>query len=180
LENFNFSGEIKVKQRILPGIILIAIGGVILVYNLDIIDLGWRTLVGTVMLLIGISIFIGAFKSSDRSPVFPGTYLSLTGLFFITMDLNLINDDLGDMWPMFIIILGIAFLVTFAFKPRELSPLINAIIFTSLGIIFLLSQAGILEWHDVWHYFGQYWPVILILIGLSLLLKSIRKKYVTD
>ena len=37
------------------------------------------------------------------------------------------------------------------------------------GILFLLQNAGLLEVHDVLH---RYWPVILILLGLKLLIRK--------
>ena len=46
---------------------------------------------------------------------------------------------------------------------------VGAVILIGIGILFLLNNFGIVSW-NVWEYIIRFWPVILILIGLQILL----------
>ena len=45
----------------------------------------------------------------------------------------------------------------------------GAFILILLGILFLLSNFGVLPW-SVWEIIGRFWPVALILFGLEILI----------
>jgi DUF4097 and DUF4098 domain-containing protein YvlB len=34
-----------------------------------------------------------------------------------------------------------------------------------IGVLFLLGTMGVLEWHGLWHLYGRFWPLLLILWG---------------
>ncbi len=53
---------------------------------------------------------------------------------------------------------------------KQTSPSYSgAIILILLGILFLLNNFGILPW-PVWQIIVRYWPVVLILVGLEVIL----------
>ena len=55
-------------------------------------------------------------------------------------------------------------------KPHEERISIPGIFLVFLGMIFLLQSFKILPW-DLWVTLGRFWPVLLIIAGLNVLLK---------
>jgi hypothetical protein len=47
--------------------------------------------------------------------------------------------------------------------PRSIS---GPLILIAVGLVFLLATMHVLSLHSVWLWFGHYWPVLLILLGL--------------
>jgi len=56
-------------------------------------------------------------------------------------------------------------------KPRP--GLIGPLMLITVGVLLLLNQAGALPWR-VWGILWRFWPVVLILIGLDILVKGSR------
>ena len=40
------------------------------------------------------------------------------------------------------------------------------LILISVGFVFLLATMHVVSLHNVWMWFGHYWPVLLIVLGL--------------
>ena len=57
------------------------------------------------------------------------------------------------------------------YRRRRGGGIVWPVLLMAAGTIFLLQNLGLLTW-DVWRVVGQFWPVILILIGLELFLGS--------
>ena len=55
--------------------------------------------------------------------------------------------------------------------PRRQLSLSGPIVLISLGIVFLLSTMGYLNWSRLGHWFAHYWPVLLILAGVIKLIE---------
>ena len=49
----------------------------------------------------------------------------------------------------------------------------SGIILLFLGILFLLQTTGVLPW-ALWETLWRYWPIVLILIGLRILLRKMH------
>jgi DUF4097 and DUF4098 domain-containing protein YvlB len=45
------------------------------------------------------------------------------------------------------------------------------IVLIALGIVFLLGTMGLLDWHNLGHWFAHYWPVLLIISGVIKLIE---------
>ncbi|HXM21747.1 MAG TPA: DUF4097 family beta strand repeat-containing protein [Terriglobales bacterium] len=45
------------------------------------------------------------------------------------------------------------------------------IILIAIGIVFLLGTMGVLDWHNLGHWFAHYWPVLLIIAGVIKLIE---------
>ncbi len=54
--------------------------------------------------------------------------------------------------------------------PREDRVPIGGVILLFLGVVFLLHTLGILPW-GVWGVLWRFWPVVLIIVGLGILLR---------
>jgi len=160
--------EGKRKSPIFPAMILIILGAVFLVSNFS-KQWSWDHWWPIFVLVPGLAFYFWYFSSSNKEKIsgilFPGTILTLFGIFFfITTWLNW--EHMEKLWPTFILVPGLAFFVLYFARPkREKGVLIPAFILTGLAIIFYLS-------------FGlsaKLWPLILIACGLIMLLIP-RKK----
>jgi fatty acid desaturase len=61
---------------------------------------------------------------------------------------------------------------------RSYKDLTGAITLISVGIIFLLNTTGILSW-NVWEYIFRFWPFMLILVGIKILLPNNKTSSIT-
>ena len=51
-------------------------------------------------------------------------------------------------------------------RPRPPRSLAGPIVLIVIGIFFLLGNMGMIAWHRIWSWFGDYWPALLILWGV--------------
>lgn len=91
-----------------------------------------------------------------------GIILVLLGIVWVLNNIDVIDFSFGLYWPVILIAVGVINLVGIR---RFYHP--AAWILIAVGVIFLLTTHDVLEWGDVW----KFWPVILIIIGLSILFK---------
>jgi Putative adhesin/Domain of unknown function (DUF5668) len=50
--------------------------------------------------------------------------------------------------------------------PRSRRSFSGPIILIAIGTVFLLGTMGVLDWHNLGHWFAHYWPVLLIISGV--------------
>ncbi len=55
--------------------------------------------------------------------------------------------------------------------PRSRRSLSGPIVLIAIGIVFLLGTMGVLDWHNLGHWFAHYWPVLLIVAGVIKLIE---------
>ena len=55
--------------------------------------------------------------------------------------------------------------------PRYRRSFSGPIILIAAGIVFLLGTMGVLDWHNLGHWFAHYWPVLLIISGVIKLIE---------
>ena len=55
--------------------------------------------------------------------------------------------------------------------PRYRRSLSGPIILIAAGTVFLLGTMGVLDWHNLGHWFAHYWPVLLIISGVIKLIE---------
>jgi DUF4097 and DUF4098 domain-containing protein YvlB len=55
--------------------------------------------------------------------------------------------------------------------PRYRRSFSGPIILIALGAVFLLGTMGVLDWHNLGHWFAHYWPVLLIISGVIKLIE---------
>jgi predicted membrane protein len=96
--------------------------------------------------------------------LFIGGLIMVMGFIFLFDNLNLIEArSIIRMWPVLFIFFGILKIV----QSRHVSSLFVGGVFIFIGTMMLLSRLGIVYFS--WH---QWWPVFLILIGISFLVKA--------
>lgn len=164
-------------KSLIPGALLVVIGLFLLLNRLDVFDFRWRHFYPIVMVAMGALFFISALRKSDRAGAFPGAMFLVLGLFFFFRNYDLFSFDyyfydVEDFWPIFLIAVGAGFVALFLFKPEDWGVLVPGGVLLFFGSIFILRAAGFYYWDR----FGDFWPVILIAIGLGIVINSFRRK----
>lgn len=120
-------------------------------------------------------LFVSIVGRRDKGAVFPGTILLLLGLFFFLRNYDLVPYRyVRDIWPMLLIIVGVAFLALFLTKPSDWGVLVPAAIFLFFGTVLLLNKLDVF-YLDVWDIVFDYWPIALIIIGAGIILGSLKR-----
>ncbi len=169
------------KDKRIPvlGGLLILVGLVLLLDQLQILHLGFWTVVAGFMIGYGALQVIRSFSGANRNRVFWGTFLFLAGLYIMFDHLNLIAMSGPAIVPVLFLILGFAFLMSYIYRPSDWHLLIPALFFLLLGGIIVGEDLGYLRDVDLPYYLSNYWPVVLIFFGIALVLKS-RKRITTS
>ncbi len=133
------------RRSIIPGVLLVAIGGLILLNKLDVFEFRFRDIFHYAIIALGIWFFYKLLVRNQRGAAFPATFFILLGLFFLFRQhsyhvwrLHYIED----FWPVFLLILGIAFLIQFLVRPKDWGLLIPSIILLCVGCAFLFCRSG--------------------------------------
>ena len=104
-------------------------------------------------------------KSSNRSGnVIGGLVLIALGIWFFLSTLGVRLPDVGNFWPIFPTLAGLAFIVAYA-RQRDAGLLIPGVGAFLIGLFFFLFTLGSFEWSQM----GQLWPVFPLIGGLAFL-----------
>jgi hypothetical protein len=152
------------------GVAILVTGGVLLLWNLGYLpSLGhlWPlpfTLAGLFML------YLAYVRGRSVRFIIPGMIFSLGGLFFLLMNTVLKDKGMARIWPAFMLITGLS-LVPYGFKKKEAARaaiIIPAAFISALSLAFFpfsLGRTGI----GFLEFVQQWWPLILIVLGLTLI-----------
>jgi hypothetical protein len=161
------------RRGLFPSLFLIFIGIVFLLRSFHLFQ--WHDVWPVLLFGVGLLLFLSAFGRRDKGAVFPGTILVLVGTFFFLWKNYYLPWYMDELWPIFPLVVGVAFFVLFLFSPRDWGVLIPAAILTFVSAIFFLNNFGTLPW-SVWEVIGKTWPIILIVIGVLILASHTRRK----
>ena len=122
----------------LLGILLLALGVLLLIERTGVIELNFSRISAFTILVVGGFEAITAFASSNRRRLFWGSALFLTGMLVALISYNFVPDAWDQIWPSALIIPGLAFLMLYFSNPREYSLIILAVLFVAVGLVGLL------------------------------------------
>lgn len=157
------------------GLVLIAVGLWFLLQSLGVPLPGVDALWPIFPILAGVGFFASWLFSRDKRSAYgvmiPGTITFLVGLFLFGFTLGFFDwEDMVYLWPVFPLIVGAAFVVTWVFSAfREWGLLIPGGITGAVGVIGLSFTLGKLEYPYL-RWILKGWPAVLILIGLIVLI----------
>lgn len=162
--------ESKPKVSVV-GVLLVLVGAGLMLERLDVIDIGFGRIVWFFLGLLGGWMVFRAFLDNERGKAFWGTVLFLYAIFFFLRSSGVVEFYGRTMIPAALLIVGLGFLMMFIQNPRAWQVLIPAVILGGLGTVFILADIGYFYRWDVVYVLRTYWPAILILVGISLVLK---------
>ncbi|MFD1018937.1 LiaI-LiaF-like domain-containing protein [Thalassobacillus hwangdonensis] len=157
------------KQNSFLGFVLIGIGAYFLLRQLHIPLLtdfySWPTL----LMVIGVAFLLHSYIAKEYQNIFTGALLLGLGIHFHASVRFVIWPD---HWGMYLIIIGIAFLLRYQKTRNGLFP---GLILGGLGIfaIFSSTNPGWFYWiHQLFAIIEKFWPLVLIVIGFYFLKKK--------
>jgi len=162
------------KRSLMPGVLLIGFGLWLIADRLN-----FGAEIEIILPVLGV-VFSGfllyeAMRMKRTSPLFWGTSILIVSIFFLLRNTELVMYLYPDeYWPLFPLAIALGFIAQFLMQPKEWGVLIPAAILGAVGVTGALDIAGI--WLDGWDSIGSYfWPVLIILIGAGILIKSFKK-----
>ncbi|MFD2446248.1 LiaI-LiaF-like domain-containing protein [Bacillus sp. CGMCC 1.16607] len=161
------------NQRIFPGMILIGFGAYFYLQQSQITLFKEFYTWPTLLIIVGIAFLGQAYIAKDYDGILPGTILLGFGVHFhVVHKLAIWPDHIGT----FILIIALGFLLRY----QKLGVgLFQGLLFLALAGLLLfydkiVSWIGVLENRVTVAW--KFWPAVLILIGIYLLLKKETKK----
>lgn len=155
------------KQNIFFGIILIGIGTFYFLNQLHIHMLDQLYTWPTILIFIGLALFVESKVASNPDSLFPATILTGLGIHFHAVH-YIHHWPTG--WPVYLFIVGLAFLVRYS-KTKK-SGLFTGLILVTLAILGLFNQFVETMLHKTYHYLDELWPILLIVVGLYIIIKK--------
>ena len=150
------------RKAVVTGSIFILLGLLFLGINLT--RYGWEEF--WPLAFIGVALgFFGGFLA-DRSNyglLMPAVILATYGAMFQYCALT-DWENMSELWPGFILGPGMGLLTMYLLGPKEAGLLIPAYILIGTSAVFFIAFGPFRQ-------FNRYWPVLLILAGIALLLK---------
>ena len=163
--------------NMIAGVALIVLGLIFFAATQGAFNLNWGTIWPAFPMLAGALVLFQALTIADANRragmVFAGTIPFLVGVFFFTVTLGLFSwGDMPTLWPMFPLIVGVAFFAAYlALGRQENNLLMSAIVMTGLGVVLLV----VLQIGGSYVALGKLWPIILIIAGVLMLVAGLRK-----
>jgi hypothetical protein len=105
--------------------------------------------------------------------VWPGTFGMLIGTFFFLFSFGLFRwDQMGELWPVFPLIVGLSFVTTWlATNCKKVGLLVPATINLAVGIVGLGFTVGAIDRRTL----NLLWPLGLVALGGYLIARSLRR-----
>lgn len=150
------------------GIFLILLGAGLILHRLHILHYGWGTILWACLGVVGLASVIRAFIIRRRGVVFWGSLLFFVSVAMLAHRFVMMDFAPWDVPATFSLALGLSFLMVFLFDPRKFGTLVPMLFFGGYGVLYYLWWWDVIDWFDMKHYIGMYWPVLVILWGLSL------------
>ena len=152
------------RGRVFLALALIAVGVVLLLNNLGMGVLPKKLVLWPVLLMaFGAAIGADAVRRSEKDPLFGAVILFFVGLLFLLTESGYLTGGINKLWPVFVVILGLAFMSNSLMSGTARGLLIG-LVYAAVGFVLLADKFGLFR---VDFDLGTYWPVILIILGLA-------------
>ncbi len=163
---------LKRDPRILAvGSLLVIAGSALLLDRLDMLSLRWDKVFWVAGLVSGALLVADGFARKKRGRTFWGGAWFFTSLYFILVRFQLIERYDYPLVPVLFIAFGLSFLVLFFLDVRETTILVPAFLFGGTGTLAMFWWWEIFGWRELQEAVATYWPLILILWGLTVIVR---------
>ena len=161
----------KQRKTMVPGLILILVGLWALLNSLGFAWMRMDRLWPLVLVVVGLLSIYGGLTRDPRDPdsVWFGSTATLCGGLFLYFTLGTIMwDDLAWLWPAFVVIAGVSWLIAWLVDWKKVSNAVIGIVALIVGGVGFLFTTGQIA-ADIGLSIASWWPLILIVIGLGLI-----------
>lgn len=163
----------KKHQPIFTYIIIFFLLSILLRF-FGIIDFNNWEIIGYAFIIYGLSLVYISMGKNKKFALFSGSSVFLTGIvLFIISNFHLMNY-LNIIISSIILIIGIDFFIIFIDDFTRRNFLILSAVFIITGLLFTISWGSpsfASFFSSVWHITMKYWPVVLILAGIILIIR---------
>jgi drug/metabolite transporter (DMT)-like permease len=155
----------------LIGIILIVFGVAMLLREYFHFEIGFETLRSYGFLLLGLLGLVYNFAQPQRKSPFLFTFLMLIGLYYTLAELGVYEITRGLSLSAWTLACGLAHYPTWLLQhPRRATTLIWGNLFVIIGLLFLGYELRMISTHIFLTIIDDYWPTLLILLGIGFLI----------
>jgi len=146
----------------------------LLVHELNIIPLRWNEFYPIILLLIGSILLIQGIMKKTGGALFWGINLFGAGVFYSLRNYDVIPYyTIPNTWPIFSIILGLAFVSLFILNRKDWGVLIPGGLFLVIGLNYFLDYFNYWRLQTI---LQTYWPIALIVAGVIIILVNLSRK----
>lgn len=163
------------RIRVWLAVLVILIGLLLLFNNLGIIAFSWSSIISCLICAFGIRLIVGWFHQESGWRLFWGLVLFLGGLSLFLCPRIWPVYGFEELWPLGLIIFGVAWWFDFIREPSRLWQLVKAFAATAFGLLLLLSKIGVLG-SETEGFYRVLYPVVILLIGFAILFRR-RPKF---
>ncbi len=165
--------EKKDFQKIpIAGIVLVVIGVLLLLKQLNLVRISGPILLSASFAIYGAAAVIRSFFLNVRKGIFWGALCFFGGTFFAMISYDSISHSPEVVLPGLLLVFGFSFVTLYFYNFRDIHLLLPAILFIGLGVSLMMTRLGYWYISDVWDAIMHYWPLLLILFGVSLLMRK--------
>lgn len=158
----------KKENRFVEGISLILLGLFFLAIQKGLFR--WNQIWQFALIIPGLAFFISYLKDrKNYSVLMPGTILTTLGIYFLFME-EYGWYHMEEFWPIFILAPGVGFFMMFFASGMKKDFWIPGTILVMIAGIFFV---------EAWN-FLEYWPIIIILVGVYLVYAGFKKREKDD
>ena len=158
-------------------VLLIVVGAAMLLDRTGVLGFGWWTIFWAVVAVLGLYRMYQAFRVPAKGGMVWGTALFFAGLYNVLEDFGAVGLPGGTLFPLFLAVVGLGFLLAFLRQPREWHLAVPAAVLLGLGTIMVLAEMEYIARWMVIDLVRQWWPAALVLFGAALLLnRGIERK----
>ncbi len=153
------------------GIFLILLGVGLILNKLHMIHYGWGIILWVCLGVVGLVAVVQSFITRRRGVVFWGSLLFFVSIAMLIHKFILLDFEPWDVPATFSLAFGFSFLMLFFYDPRRFGVLIPVLLFGGYGVLYYLWWWDVIDWFELKYYLHVYWPVLVILWGLSLIFR---------
>ncbi len=154
------------------GIALIIVGVAMLLNRLNIFNIAFSVIFWPLIMIGGLIAVAHGFSQNRQGKIYWGTVLFLYSLLFLLRSIDTIELYTNIFFASTFLIFGIGFFMLFLNNLKDWHFLIPAILLTGIGSLFIFTEYGCLSHRELLVVVRTYWPVVLILFGVVILLRK--------
>ncbi len=151
------------------GVTLVAIGTFFLLWNLDVLDGYWFERYGLIVMGLALTSWT---LYRRRYRFFLGVVLFGTGCFHLYLD-GLPYQAIRDLWPVYLLIPGVACLLNFVVRPSRWFSLLCGLVLNAVGWLWLAREQRWVDYDWFVNARALSWPLIFITAGIILIAVAI-------